>query len=77
MVEVREGLGEGDEVVLNPKVLLGDKAKTRDGAAPSPGGRRSRGKGGGRKGGGEEKKGGGGRRTRAAAARRRRSPSSR
>lgn len=32
MVEVREGLAEGDEVVLNPKVLLGDaKTKTRDG----------------------------------------------
>src|SRR5262249_20898142 len=31
MVEVREGLHEGDEVVINPKVLLGDnKAKTRD-----------------------------------------------
>jgi HlyD family secretion protein len=28
-VEVREGLKEGDEVVLNPKVLVGDKAKTR------------------------------------------------
>ena len=31
MVEVRDGLAEGDEVVTNPKVLLGDsKAKTRD-----------------------------------------------
>lgn len=30
MAEVREGLNEGDTVVLNPKVLLGDKAKTRD-----------------------------------------------
>jgi multidrug resistance efflux pump len=29
MVEIREGLQEGDEVVLNPKVLVGDKAKTR------------------------------------------------
>jgi multidrug resistance efflux pump len=28
-VEVTEGLQEGDEVVLNPKVLVGDKAKTR------------------------------------------------
>jgi multidrug efflux pump subunit AcrA (membrane-fusion protein) len=32
MVEVRDGLSEGDEVVINPKVLLGDsKTKTRDG----------------------------------------------
>jgi multidrug efflux pump subunit AcrA (membrane-fusion protein) len=31
MVEVREGLNEGDEIVINPKVLLGDnKTKTRD-----------------------------------------------
>lgn len=28
MVEVTEGLSEGDEVVINPKVILGDKAKT-------------------------------------------------
>jgi RND family efflux transporter MFP subunit len=32
MVEVKEGVKEGDEVVLNPKALLGDdKTKTRDG----------------------------------------------
>ena len=33
MIEVSKGLVEGDEVVLNPKVLLdeGDKTKTRDG----------------------------------------------
>ena len=32
MVEVRSGLVEGDEIVLNPKVLMGDsKTKTRDG----------------------------------------------
>src|SRR5262249_29786694 len=31
MVEVRDGLREGDEVVINPKVLLGDtKTRTRD-----------------------------------------------
>lgn len=30
MVEVREGLNEGDDVVLNPKVLIGEKAKTRE-----------------------------------------------
>ncbi|HEX4590373.1 MAG TPA: hypothetical protein VH120_10620 [Gemmataceae bacterium] len=29
VVEVKDGLKEGDEVVLNPKSLLGDKAKTR------------------------------------------------
>lgn len=28
MVEVTEGLQEGDEVVINPKVILGDRAKT-------------------------------------------------
>ncbi|HEV3385160.1 MAG TPA: hypothetical protein VG097_10100 [Gemmata sp.] len=33
MVEVRDGLNEGDEIVINPKVLLGDsKTKTRDGS---------------------------------------------
>jgi HlyD family secretion protein len=30
MVEVRSGILEDDQVILNPKVLLGDKAKTRD-----------------------------------------------
>jgi HlyD family secretion protein len=35
VIEVREGLAEGDEVVINPKVVMGDaKQKTRDGAAP-------------------------------------------
>lgn len=29
VAEIRSGLVEGDEVVLNPKALLGDKAKTR------------------------------------------------
>ncbi len=58
MVEVREGLSDGDVVVLNPKVLLGDsKAKTRDEAdAPS----RGKGGGGDKKGKGGEKKGGSG-----------------
>ena len=38
MVEVKEGLAEGDEVVINPKVLMGDnKAKTRDGGGATPG----------------------------------------
>ncbi len=40
MVEVKSGLAEGDEVVLNPKVLVGDKAKTRDEPAEAPAGRR-------------------------------------
>ncbi|HEV3437952.1 MAG TPA: hypothetical protein VG122_11360, partial [Gemmata sp.] len=59
MIEVREGLTEGDEVVTNPKVLLGDnKTKTRDGEAQKSG------KGGDGKDGGDPtkkgKKGGGG-----------------
>lgn len=29
IVEVKEGLQEGDEIVLNPKAILGDKVKTR------------------------------------------------
>jgi HlyD family secretion protein len=38
MVEVREGLAEGDEVVINPRVLLGDnRARTRDAAAENGG----------------------------------------
>ncbi len=40
MVEVKSGLVEGDEVILNPKVLVGDKAKTRDEPAEAPAGRR-------------------------------------
>lgn len=54
MVEIREGLADGDQVVLNPKVLLGPGAKTREEAA-EPG--RRPGMGGNGKGG--EKKGGG------------------
>ncbi len=49
MVEVKEGLADGDMVVLNPKVLLGDKAKTRDESAEPGAGRRGpgeKGKGG-------------------------------
>jgi hypothetical protein len=29
VVEIKDGLNEGDIVVLNPKAILGDKAKTR------------------------------------------------
>jgi hypothetical protein len=45
VVEVREGLAEGDEIVLNPKVLLApdDKTRTRDG--DSKGGGDGKGKG--------------------------------
>ena len=34
-VEVKEGLKEGDIVVLNPKVIIGDKARTREDGDPS------------------------------------------
>ncbi len=44
MAEIREGLEKGDQVVLNPKVILGDKAKTRDPAAEA----KEKGKGGGK-----------------------------
>lgn len=57
VVEVRQGLAEGDEVVLNPKVLMGDsKAKTRDGSADTgekagkEGGEKKKGGPGGKKG---------------------------
>jgi HlyD family secretion protein len=47
VVEVREGLAEGEEVVLNPRVLLGDtRTKTRDGAGPGGEGKGEGGKGG-------------------------------
>lgn len=66
VIEVKEGLTENEQVVINPKVLLGDsKQKTRDGAAPGSEGAGPGGKGPGGKGGapdmgglpGEEKKG--------------------
>ena len=59
-VEVRDGLKEGDEVVINPRVLLGDtQVKTRD---VGPGdGKGDKAKGDGEKKGGDpSKKGGGG-----------------
>jgi multidrug efflux pump subunit AcrA (membrane-fusion protein) len=66
-VEIREGLNENDEVVLNPKVLLApdDRTRTRDEGGMNKGGN---GKGGGGKGGdgwkggdgGDAPKGGGG-----------------
>ena len=37
MAEVRGGLQEGDQVVHNPKAILGDKAKTRDAASEKEG----------------------------------------
>jgi HlyD family secretion protein len=63
MVEVKEGIAEGEVVVLNPKVIVGDKVRVREegdptgrGAAKSgrPGG--EKGKGGGAKAGGPPKK---------------------
>jgi hypothetical protein len=49
VVEIREGLKEGDSVVLNPKVILGDKMKTRqviEGDRSGPDGGKGKGKGG-------------------------------
>lgn len=63
-VEVKEGLSEGDEVVLNPKVLLGDKAKTRQvienerGGGGMGGSEKGRGKGKNRSGGPSMDRGG-------------------
>ncbi len=57
MIEVREGLVEGDEVVTNPKVLIGDsKSKTRDGTDQKSG-KGGEGKGGKEGGGDQPKKG--------------------
>lgn len=36
MIEVREGLKEGEEVLANPKAYLGDKAKTREEGQDAP-----------------------------------------
>ena len=70
VVEIREGVTEGDEVVLNPKVLLppDDKTKTRDEGGKNKGGKggdgdgspKGEGKSGGGKGGGKKGGGGGG-----------------
>lgn len=64
MAEVRSGLEEGEQVVLNPRVILGDTAKVRqaapaggsksDAAKGSQGGRRSDGKSGKRDGAAKE-----------------------
>lgn len=55
MAEVKSGLAEGDQVVVNPQALLGAGAKTRDGApGPAPKGPGGKGKGAaGKKGGGK------------------------
>jgi HlyD family secretion protein len=68
VVEIREGLTEGEEIVLNPKVLLApdDKTKTRDEGGKGGGTKGGDGSGGpkdasgGGKGKGGGKKGGGG-----------------
>ena len=59
-VEIHEGLSEGDEIVLNPKVLLApdDKTRTRDNEGKGGGGSKG-GKGGYKKGGSGGPKGGG------------------
>ncbi len=59
VVEVREGLAEGDEVVINPRVLLGDN-RTRTGIGASPGADGAKGEGGGKGGRGEGGGSGGG-----------------
>lgn len=65
MAEIRRGLEEGDEVVLNPRALLGDKAKVRtvDDERAGPGGeskKKGRPKAGGPPGGAMPGAGGGG-----------------
>jgi HlyD family secretion protein len=56
MVEVITGLEEGDQVITNPKVILGDKIKTREPGTDRKGDGKNRGKGG-PKGGGKESNG--------------------
>jgi hypothetical protein len=60
MIEVTEGLVEGDEVVTNPAVLKeeGDKTKTRDGPEEKMGGKDKKGDGNGDYKGGEKGMGG-------------------
>lgn len=53
MIEVVGGVQEGDEVVVNPKAVAGDKAKVREEAGNGANGSRPKGEG------GWEKKGGG------------------
>ena len=47
MAEIRSGLSEGDEVVLNPKVLVGEQVKVRTSGDPDrqSGGEGKKGKG--------------------------------
>ena len=56
-VEIKEGLREGEQVLVNPRVLVGDKEKTR--SAPAEG-KSGEGKGGAGKGGDQGKGGAGG-----------------
>lgn len=71
LVEIRSGVKDGEEVILNPKAVLGDKAKTRDEFAgqasgqgkggmsyPAGGAGKGKGPGQGAAGGAEGKKGG-------------------
>lgn len=50
LVEVKEGLAEGDVVVLNPKAILGDKARVREEGDPTGRGATKTGRPGGEKG---------------------------
>lgn len=61
MVEVKAGIAEGEVVVLNPKAILGDKARVREEGDPTGRGAGKTGRpGGGDKKGGGPKGGGGG-----------------
>ena len=58
MAEIREGIKEGEQVVVNPKAILGDKIKTREEPQERPKGGPGMGKGkGGPPGGGGASKG--------------------
>ncbi len=55
MIEVLDGLKDGEEVLTNPKVILGDKTKTREAGADAKG--KGAGPGGGKKGDGKKSSG--------------------
>lgn len=57
MIEVLSGVSEGDDVVVNPKAIVGDKSKTREESGDAPRGSKRGGEGG-EKGGDWQKKGG-------------------
>ncbi|CAN5521025.1 hypothetical protein BH11PLA2_BH11PLA2_20330 [soil metagenome] len=59
MIEVKSGLNEGEEVLMNPRLFLGDKVKTLGEGADGTKGRGGPGAGGEKKKGGDKKGGGG------------------